>query len=223
MVNEVQDDFLAAIQESDRLRAIEIAKEWADLHGYDAVFPEVIDPVLQRIGRDYENGVSVSMAYGYIAAKVCEEILNLAVKKLGEVTVVQRGTVVLGNIEDDFHALGRRMVGVFLSTAGWKVIDLGNDVPAANFVTAAKEHDALVIGVSAMMQTTALGIAAVRTELNQQGLSGRVKLAVGGAIFALRPDLVQQVGGDGTARNAFQAPKLIASLADAARQYRGVA
>jgi len=52
-------------------------------------------------------------------------------------------------------------------------------------------------------------------------LTGRIQLAVGGAIFVLRPGLVQEVGGDGTARNAFLVPALMAELAARAKAAEG--
>ena len=124
-----------------------------------------------------------------------------------------RGTAVLGNAEDDYHALGRRMVATFLRLEGWKVHDLGNDVLAATFVDEALATGASVIGVSAMMLTNAHNILRVREELDRRDLSGRVGLAVGGAVFALRPGLVNEVGGDGTALTAVDAPSLFDRLA----------
>ena len=119
----------------------------------------------------------------------------------------------LGNIEDDFHALGRRMVSLFSQAAGWEVVDLGNDVPAEELVAKAKALGARVIGASAMMYTTAKNIRRLREALDRGDLTGRVQLAVGGAVFNLRPELVAEVGGDGTARSALAAPALFEELA----------
>jgi len=122
------------------------------------------------------------------------------------------GPVIVGNIEDDYHSLGRKLVSVFLQSAGWQVIDLGNDVTAQEFVDKAVETGARVIGVSAMMYTTAENIKRVRDELDRRNLAGNIKLAVGGAVFKFRPELVKEVGGDGTAANGFEAPRLFAEL-----------
>jgi methanogenic corrinoid protein MtbC1 len=97
--------------------------------------------------------------------------------------------------------------------AGWRVEDLGNDVPRRPVsCDRAAEAGASVIGVSAMMRTNALNIAAVREEIDRRGLTARVKLAVGGAIFASEPRLVAEVGGDGTCANAMEAPALFERL-----------
>jgi methanogenic corrinoid protein MtbC1 len=70
------------------------------------------------------------------------------------------------------------------------------------FVDKAIEVGAFVVGASAMMQTTALNIRKLRDLIDARGLKGRLKLAVGGAVFNWRPELVAEVGGDGTSGNA---------------------
>ena len=92
----------------------------------------------------------------------------------------------------------------------------GNDVLAETFVDRAEELGARVIGVSAMMLTNALNIARIREELARRGLERRIKLAVGGAVFIMRPELVSEVGGDGTCRTAMEAPALFSDLSSRA-------
>jgi methanogenic corrinoid protein MtbC1 len=178
------------------------------------VLLEVLDPVLVAIGEAWAKKTMV-LAQGYLAAKLSERLLERVLDESRDDAVPPSpyGPVVLGNIEDDFHALGRRMVGLFLRASGWEVVDLGNDVPAADFVARAKAVGARVIGVSAMMYTTARSIRQVREALDREGLSRRVQLAVGGAVFNLRPELVAEVGGDGTAPSALQAPLVFEELA----------
>ena len=217
---EIRAAVMQAILDSNRVKAGSLLDEFAQSHGYTDTFKEILEPVLYQIGQDYASGKTASIAYGYIAAKVAEDLLVRmapAVAASFQPPAPGRGIVVLGNIEDDYHALGRKMVGIFLRATGWEVRDLGNDVLAASFVDAAVEAGAKIIGVSAMMQTTALNILGIRNELDRRGLTGRIQLAVGGAIFCLRPELVQEVGGDGTAQTAFETPALMSELAARAR------
>ena len=71
---------------------------------------------------------------------------------------ISKGNVVIGNIEDDYHSLGRKLIGIFLKSSGWTVYDLGNDVLSEEFIEKALETKSRVIGVSAMMYTTAKNI-----------------------------------------------------------------
>lgn len=178
------------------------------------VISDILDPALVRLGNKWEQEI-LSLAQGFVAAKIAEDIM---LRCMPEHTIhTPKGVVVIGNIEDDFHSLGRRIVTLFLTAAGWEVHDLGNDVPAEQFIDKALEVGALVVAASAMMQTTALNIRKLRELIDRRGLQQRIKLAVGGAVFNWRPELVDEVGGDGTARNATGADELCMRLQAAAQ------
>ena len=178
----------------------------------DHVITDVLEPVLLHIGRLWGEH-AVSMAQAFVGGKIAEDVLLRCLPAGGTMCAMPRkGAVVVGNIEDDFHSLGRRMVVSFASTAGWEIHDLGNDVPAEQFVAKAIEVGAFVVGASAMMQTTALNIRKLRDLIDARGLRNRLKLAVGGAVFNWRPDLVAEVGGDGTAGNAASVDSLFQRL-----------
>ena len=158
------------------------------------VLTSVLDPALVRIGEMWEQETA-SLAQTFIAAKVAEDTLLHCAPEDGATAASSKGHVVIGNIEDDFHGVGRRIVGTFLRAADWDVVDLGNDVLAEELVAKAIEIDARVVGVSAMMYTTAMNIHKLRNLIDERGLAPRLKLAVGGAVFGWRPDLVEEVGG----------------------------
>ena len=204
---------------ADRHSAVELILRWAKTQDDNLAVLDLLESVLGEIGRWWDTDEGASLAHGYVAAKVAEDVLEslLASGESGPAGLASKGPMVLGNIEDDCHALGRRLVGTFLRTAGWEVIDLGTDVPAEEFVDKALEVGARVIGVSAMMYSTAMNIVKLRQEIDKRGLTGRLQLAVGGAVFVLRPELVKEVGGDGTARNALTAPRMVEELWERAK------
>ncbi len=199
---------------ADRGGASLLVDEWAREHGSERLVVELLAPALELLG----NREGTNLAEGYVAAKIAEDVLGRTAGTRWEARAAEaaRGPVVLGNIEDDHHALGRRMVATFLRVSGWTVHDLGNDVVPAAFVDAALAAEARVIAASAMMHTTAVNIGKLREEIDARGLTGDVQLAVGGAVFNLRAGLVDEVGGDGTARNAWEASDLMTRLRDAA-------
>lgn len=202
-----------SINEGEKDKAVKLLKDWAVESGFKETIFTVLEPLLITWGKLWMQG-KLSLAHGYLSGKVAEEFYLIA-SQSEEFLVSKneaKGTVVLGNVEDDFHPLGRRLVSIFSKAAGWNTIDLGNDVTAELFVESAIENNADIIAVSAMMFTTAKNIEKIRKELDQQSLSGKIKLAVGGAVFKLRPGLVADIGGDGTADNAIDAPDMFASL-----------
>jgi len=206
------DKLLDAMIRADRAGAAAVVED-ALAEGMTApsVLTNVLDPTLVRIGELWEREAS-SLAQTFVAAKVAEDILLRCVPEDRTLSLPSKGRVVIGNIEDDFHGVGRRIVGTFLQAAGWDVVDLGNDVPAEEFVAKAIEVGARVIGASAMMYTTGQNIRKLRDLIDQRSLAPRLKLAVGGAVFGWRPGLVEEVGGDGTARNAAGADALFTRL-----------
>ncbi len=200
-------DLILIGEQSDADRLLEA---WATQKGYRSAIVDILEPALETIGRLWEID-NISLAAGYLAGKVAETLLKQAAIH-EQALPLTRGPVIIGNTEDDYHSLGRKLVGIFLTTAGWKVIDLGNDVTAREFVDAAVEHKSCLIGASAMMYTTAQNIKLIRAEIDQRGLNGKIKLAVGGAVFKASPGLITEVGGDGTAANAVDVPALFSRL-----------
>jgi methanogenic corrinoid protein MtbC1 len=178
----------------------------------EQVLTTILDPVLYQIGDRWTKS-DISLSQGFVAAKIAEDtLLRCSPDQNRAEGLVHKGTIILGNIEDDFHSLGRRMVASFMRALGWNVHDLGNDVPAEQFVDEAEAVNAHIIGVSAMMHTTAMNIRKVRELLDSRNLSGKIKLAVGGAVFNWRPELIKEVGGDGSSANASGADALCLQL-----------
>jgi methylmalonyl-CoA mutase cobalamin-binding domain/chain len=212
MAGIAQNRLFELMMQSRKDDAFQLIEQYADEFGYEAAVMRLLEPVLNRFGTIWAGQENVSLAQGYIAARIAEMALEKAAAAQPEIMEKQKGPVVIGNIEDDYHALGRKLVVTFLRAYGWRVIDMGNDVPAEEFVDRAQAANAKVIGVSAMMYTTAVNIQKVRDVIDRRGLNEQIRLAVGGAVFILRPELIDEVGGDGTSRNALEVPKLMQSL-----------
>jgi methylmalonyl-CoA mutase cobalamin-binding domain/chain len=212
-IEQARKSVTAAILDGEREFANSLLGEYAASHGFRKTLSEVLEPILEDIGSRWTEE-NISLAQGYVAGKVAEDLLNKAIAEEQAIGIIPavKGVVVLGNIVDDYHSLGRKLISIFLQAAGWQVYDLGNDVTPLEFVDKAVETGARIIGVSAMMYSTAANIGKIREELNRRNLSGKVMLAVGGAVFKLRPELKDEVGGDGTAPNGFSVSLLFDEL-----------
>ncbi len=196
--------------------ANEILKECNEKYGYKKTLNEILEPVLIKMGEIWHKGIykdfRISLAHGYMAQKITEDFLLGVPEEVLQNNKETKGTVVIGNIEEDYHSLGRKMIITFLKIESWNVIDMGNDVLANEFVDKAIENNAEIIGASSMMYSTAMNIKKLRKEIDNRGYKNKIMLAVGGAIFKLRPELVFEVGADGTAENAVDVPKLMEEL-----------
>ena len=120
------------------------------------------------------------------------------------------GRVVLGTVQGDLHDIGKNLVGILLRGAGFEVVDLGTDVPAARFVDAAVEARADVVGLSALLTTTMPRMAEVVSLVRERGLAGRLKVVVGGA--PVTRDFAEEIGADGWGFDAESAVRRVKEL-----------
>jgi len=124
------------------------------------------------------------------------------------------GKVVLATVEGDIHEIGKSLVGTMLSASGFQVYDMGVDVPTAIIIAKAKEVDADIVGLSALLTTTMVKQKEVIEELDKQGLRKKIKVMVGGA--PVTRDWVQKIEADGYSEDAIGAVGVAKSLVGAA-------
>lgn len=113
------------------------------------------------------------------------------------------GTVVLGTIEGDIHDIGKTLVGTMLSASGFKVFDLGVDVPVMTLVEKARLENADIVGVSALLTTTMVKQRDVIEALDDLGMRPQVKVLVGGA--PVTRSWMEEIGADGYSEDAIGA------------------
>ncbi|MBA7563916.1 Methionine synthase [subsurface metagenome] len=108
--------------------------------------------------------------------------------------------VVLGTVKGDIHDVGKNLVGIMLTGAGFQVIDIGKDIPAERFVKAAREEEAQIVAMSALLTTTMPEMRNTIEALKAAGLREKVKVIVGGA--PVSPEYATQIGADAYGRDA---------------------
>jgi 5-methyltetrahydrofolate--homocysteine methyltransferase len=113
------------------------------------------------------------------------------------------GIVVIGTAQGDLHDIGKNLVAMMLEGAGFKVHNLGRDVAPEIFVKAVEEHDAQIVGISALMTTTMPAMKRTIDALQKAGLRDRVKVMVGGA--PVSQAYCDEIGADGYARDSTMA------------------
>jgi len=113
------------------------------------------------------------------------------------------GRVVIGTVEGDIHDIGKTLVATMLAASGFQVYDLGVDVPVARFVEKAREVEADIVGLSALLTTTMARQADAIKALTEAGLRPRVKVMVGGA--PVTASWAAEIGADGTSEDAIGA------------------
>ncbi len=142
------------------------------------------------------------------SAEVMKKAMNVIERRMPALGQQARslGTVVIGTVEGDVHDLGKNIVSMFLTARGFRVIDLGVDVPAERFVEAVRQHHPNILAMSALLTTTAQNAGQVIQALEAAGLRSSVKVIVGGA--PMSPHLAKEAGADGYAPDAREAAAL---------------
>jgi len=121
-----------------------------------------------------------------------------------------RGTVVIGTVSGDIHDLGKNLVASTLEASGFRVMDLGVDVPPERFVNAAKEKRANIVAISALITTTMLGMKDIIEAMVRSGIRKEVKVMVGGA--PLDEEFARKIGADRYASSSRDATRKAVEL-----------
>jgi len=122
-----------------------------------------------------------------------------------------RKTVLLGTIQGDVHDIGKNIIRIMLEANGFKVYDLGRDVPVSQFVDKVRELSPDIVGVSALMTTTMVHMPKLIEALKEAGLRGKAKVMVGGA--PVLPEWAKEIGADGYGGSAMEAVEVARRLA----------
>ena len=123
------------------------------------------------------------------------------------------GTVVIGTVEGDIHDIGKTLVATMLSANGFKVHDLGVNVPLQALIDTASETEADIIGLSALLTTTMVKQKSLIESLEEVGLRTKIKVMVGGA--PVTRSWAEEIGADGYSEDAIGAVSVAKGLVGA--------
>ena len=130
--------------------------------------------------------------------------------KLADSPMGQEGKVVIGTVAGDVHDIGKNLVSFLLKSAGFEVIDIGTDNSVEEFVHAVKEHQPDVLGMSALLTTTMLGMEEVIKAMDKEGLRSKTKTIIGGGPVSER--YCEQINADAYAFDAVAGVKKIREM-----------
>ena len=161
-------------------------------------------PAINEVGALFDKGKYFlpQLIAGAEAMKASIEYLEPLL--MGDRSGQEMPTVVIATVEGDIHDIGKNLVALMLRNYGFKVIDLGKDVPKEKIIEAAKEHNAQVIALSALMTTTMQQMQHVIDYARQQNVDARI--IVGGAVIT--QEYADEIGADGYSKDAADAVKL---------------
>ena len=197
----------AAIAAGNRTAAAELTQAAID----DGINPEEVlgamTSAMNVVGRRFQDG-EIYVPEMLIAARAMQAGMSVLEPILATAGVQPEHTAILGTVEGDLHEIGKNLVAMMWKGAGYAVIDLGVNVSADTFVAAATEHQADIIGLSALLTTTMPNMRGIVASIRAAGLPARV--VIGGA--PTTPGFANEIGADGYAPDAGAAVDLVRSL-----------
>jgi 5-methyltetrahydrofolate--homocysteine methyltransferase len=197
----------AAVEAGDRKAAMELTQAAIDAGVDPKTVLDAMTAAMDVVGRKFQEG-ELYVPEMLIAARAMKAGTEILEPHLAAAGVVPEFRAVIGTVEGDLHDIGKNLVGMMWKGGGIEVIDLGVNVAPAAFVAAAQEHDAHLIGVSALLTTTMPNMRGVIEAVRAANLSTRV--VIGGA--PITPEFADQIGADGYAPDAGSAVDLARGL-----------
>lgn len=157
------------------------------------VVNDYLIPALDKVGRGFEKGTIFlpQMLQAAMAAQAGFDVIKERLAASDKETV-SLGEVVIATVKGDIHDIGKNIVKVIMENYGYKMIDLGRDVPAEKIVDVVKEKNIKLVGLSALMTTTLKSMEETIASVKEAAPDCRVM--VGGAV--LTADYAAQIGAD---------------------------
>lgn len=169
---------------------------------------DMLLPAINKVGELFDKG-----KYFLPQLIASAEAMKLAIEYLEPFLSTGQGdgempVVVIATVAGDIHDIGKNLVAMMLKNYGFRVVDLGKDVPKETIIQAAREHHAKIIALSALMTTTMQEMKRVVDYAREQKLD--TKIMIGGAVITA--DYAREIGADAYSADAAQAVKVAKKL-----------
>ena len=169
------------------------------------IIDKMLIPAINEVGELYDKQIYF-LPQLIASAKTMEiAIAHLEPMLEKQDNTESKGTIIMATVKGDIHDIGKNLVVLMLKNYGYRVIDLGKDVPADKIIQTAKDEDADIIGLSALMTTTMVEMRNVIKLVKEAGL--RTKVIIGGAVIT--EGYAKEIGADGYSPDAQSAVRLV--------------
>ncbi len=199
-----------AVLEGNRDNIVALVNEALKQKGISAldIVNRFLIPGIEKAGELYEQKLYFLPQLMMAAETMKKAFAELKPYLAKDASAKNSGVIVMATVEGDIHDIGKNIVNIMLENYGFKIIDLGKDVPAATILAVAKQEQADIIGLSALMTTTMPRMQEVVDGVKQMGLRSHVM--VGGAV--LNQEYADKIGADAYSADARAAVKTAQKL-----------
>jgi len=194
-----------ALAELDEDRALQLVKEALDEQVAAGDILQACQEGMNQVGSRFEcQDYFVSDLI--MSGEIFKQVGAILEPHLKQGSAAYLGKVVVGTVKGDIHDIGKDIVVNMLKSAGFEVIDLGVDVPAARFVDALKQSGAAVLGLSGLLTLAFDSMKETVKAVAAAGMRDKVRIMVGGG--PVDGNVCKAVGADDWGENAQQAVRL---------------
>lgn len=196
-----------AIVKGLKERAATVTRELLKTADSMKIVNDEIIPALDTVGRGFEEG-RVYLPGLLLSAETAKVAFEVIKNSMTGASVKRELSIVIATVKGDVHDIGKNIVKLLLENYGFSVTDLGKDVPSAEILKAAKEKNADIVALSALMTTTVPAMEETVNMLRAELPS--VKIIVGGAV--LNEDFAKRIGADFYGKDAMSAVRYAESI-----------
>jgi len=169
-----------------------------DMGPYDALTKGLVAG-MDIVGVDFRDGI-LFVPEVLMAAKAMKAGMAILRPLLAETDSPKMGTMVIGTVKGDIHDIGKNLVAMMMEGAGFEVINIGINNSVEKFMDAIDEHDADIVGMSALLTTTMPYMRVVINKLKEKALRDDIIVLVGGA--PLNEAFAEDIEADSYCRDA---------------------
>ena len=158
-----------------------------------SIFVDFMTPAIRKLGDLFGQRLKFipHLIAGADTMKKGVEILQPHLEAKGPTE--PKGTIIFATVKGDIHDIGKNICILMLRNFGYRVIDLGRNVPLETILEAAEREKAQIIALSALMTTTMIQMKIAMDTIRERNLPYRV--LVGGAVVT--PKFATEIGADG--------------------------
>ncbi len=198
-----------AVVKGNRKDSVEITKALlaAGMKPLDIVEKGLV-PGMAEVGEKFKNN-QIFVPEMLIAARAMKEAMAVLEPLLVKAGIKPKFTAVIGTVQGDLHDIGKNLVAMMWKGANFGVVDLGTNVPPEKFAAAVKEHNAQIVGLSALLTTTMPAMKTTIEALKKAGLT-TIKVVIGGA--PITQEFAKEIGADGYAPDAASAVDIVKQI-----------
>ena len=203
---------IAAAVETGKSKVVGGLVENALAEGIDpaVILNEGMIAAMAVVGEKFKNN-EIFVTEMLIAARAMKKGVEILQPQLQKQGVEPIGKIILGTVAGDLHDIGKNLVGMMLEGAGFKVLDLGVDVPAEKFIEVMKANpDCKIVALSALLTSTMPAITSTIKAIEEAGLRKSVLIMIGGA--PVTQAFSDEIGADGYSEDAASAAELAKKL-----------